>query len=182
MGPRGTGRAALLTIAVSLIAGCGGDEPAPTDTAAGPAGEKKADGPPRFGEPARIEAGNTVLSVEPERFLEDVKASRYDPIAPGNEFVGVILRIRNEGREPYSDSPANGARLITGKDKQTSSAFLTGGQCDDSFATSLALEPNDERRGCIPFEVAKGQSFDRFQWISDSGYGESASWELPEGG
>ena len=174
-GRRWTVRTTLLAVAASLMAGCGGDEP----TTDGPAREEGPDAPPRFGEPARIEGGDTILSVEPERFLEDVKASRYDPIAPGNRFVGVILRIRNEGRNPYSDSPSNGARLITAQDKQTSSVFLTGGPCDDSFGTNLVLEPDDERRGCIPFEVARGQSFDRFQWISDSGYGESASWELP---
>jgi hypothetical protein len=95
----------------------------------------------------------------------------YDEPQHGRKFVAVKVRLTNVGNGTYSDSPGNGAKLITNKDEQAETTLVSGGDCESSFVSDTKISPGSAQQGCIPFEIKKNQKPKVFQFSLDSGFG-----------
>jgi hypothetical protein len=120
----------------------------------------------------RLEA--TLLAYKPS-----VSAGEYDTPQSGMKFVGVTLKLKNVGTIPYSDSPSNGATIITANGQQGKTALISSGECGEDFASNVKLAPEEDQQGCIPFEIPNEASAAKFQWTPSSGFAdETAEWSL----
>lgn len=92
---------------------------------------------------------------------------------------GVTFRLKNVGTVLYSDSPSNGAVILTSSGQRGKTAVLTEGSCSEGFAESVKIAPGESQEGCIAFELPVGAEPAKFQWTPSSGYGEeTAEWSL----
>jgi hypothetical protein len=98
----------------------------------------------------------------------------------GRELIGVVLHFVNIGELVYDDPQPNGQLTVAGGEtgKQTNLIQLNGGKdpCDDA---SLKLSTGKSKDVCIAFDVPKAEKPEALQYVSDSGYGDTALWQLP---
>lgn len=134
-----------------------------------------------LGDPLTLKAFETQLRVTPTRVIDPLEVGRFDrPLNKGSRFVAIEVEIENTGSASYVDSPANGASLISDRKEQADTAFVTGGDCSDAFASNLRLSPGSTQRGCVPFELEEGSDPATFQFGPDSGFGPQAGeWRIP---
>lgn len=134
----------------------------------------------KLGDPITLETQSTELKVTAENVIDPLEGGQFDrPQNKGSRFVGIEVEIANTGNETYSDSPSNGATVLTDDDQQADSALLTGGECGDQFASDVQIGPGSRQVGCIPFEIEQGAEPARFQFGPDSGFGpETGEWAL----
>jgi Domain of unknown function (DUF4352) len=139
--------------------------------------------------PAELRIGNTVtlkgqqpgeqVEATVVAYRESVSGGEYDAPQSGMRYVGITLRLKNTGTATYSDSPSNGATILTANGQHGKTANLTGGECSEGFADSVKIVPSEAQEGCIPFEMADGSIPAKVQWTPSSGYGpETAEWSL----
>ncbi len=114
-------------------------------------------------------------------FKESITAGEYDTPQSGMKYVGVTLKLTNIGTVPYSDSPSNGATILTASGAQGKIALISSGECSEGFATSVKIAPGESQEGCIPFELPQEDTAARLQWTPSSGFGEeTAEWSLTQ--
>ena len=119
------------------------------------------------------------VKVRVLKVIDPLQGGAYDEPTAGARYVGIELAFVNTGSATYSDSPSNGAKIITGRDAQADPTLLTGGPCGDSFSSDVTIAPGGKRRGCIPFEVKGAQTLKTFQFALDSGFGpQTGEWAL----
>lgn len=174
---------ALLAAGALAVTGCGATTI--KTSAQQPAPETKQ--PVKAADPLTI-GSTTTLSGESEgeklevtllRFAPHVAGGEYDEPSAGMQYVGMTLRIRNIGSVAYSDSPSNGATVLSASGRPGKTANLTSGECGESFATRVNIPPGEAQEGCIPFEVPEGTEVARVQWTPSSGFSdETAEWQL----
>jgi hypothetical protein len=120
----------------------------------------------------------TLLAYKPS-----LTVGEYDTPASGMRFIGVILKIKNVGSIPYSDSPSNGATILTATGHQGKTAIIASGECSEPFASGVKIAPGESQEGCIPFELAEEDAAAKFQWTPASGFGEeTGEWTIPSAG
>jgi hypothetical protein len=109
--------------------------------------------------------------------LDPATGGEFDQPSAGTRFVGIKVRLKNTGGTPYSDSPSNGAALITNTDEEADSTITVGGSCNSPSDVKIA--PGDTRDVCIPFEVKTAQKGTKFQFTLDSGFADqTGEWSL----
>lgn len=119
------------------------------------------------------------IRVKLLRVLDPAPLGEFDTADPGTRVVGIEIQLANEGTTTYSDSPGNGAKVISKGDRQFDTTILVGGPCSSDFGSSAKISPGGKRRGCIPFEVSKGVKLKTFQFTLASGFGdETAEFDL----
>lgn len=91
--------------------------------------------------------------------------------------MGVEFVLTNTGTSTYSDSPSNGAKLISKGDQQFDSTILSEGPHGGSFASTVKIAPGAKRQGCIPFEVTRGVKVKTLQLALDSGFADEFASE-----
>lgn len=190
-----------LIAATMLAAGCGstkivteppktvtntGSTPAST-TSTGPA-KPKPDIPPNDNPPRQAKIGSTLtlegfqgekMQVKVLDYLDPATAGEFDQPQSGGRFVGVKIRMTNAGGTAYSDSPANGAKLITNTDEEADATITTGGSCDATASSSTKIAPGSSRVLCLPFEIPASQKGATFQFTLNSGFAdETGEWSL----
>lgn len=112
-------------------------------------------------------------------YKETISPGEYDKPQSGMRFVGITLKLKNAGTATYSDSPSNGATILTASGQHGKTAILTGGECSEGFGESVKIVPGESQEGCVPFEVPEGVTPAKVQWTPSSGYGpETAEWSL----
>jgi hypothetical protein len=185
----------------AVLAGCGTSDrpaakttagtPAAVKTAARPAATSAADAAGPITE--RGKAGETLtlagsgLHDDPNNHektkikvtLEGVRGpfNGYD-VPAGNELVGVDLRFVNAGALRYDDPQPEGDLVVTDGEsgKQTSLIPLSGkNPCSDA---SLKLVTGHAASVCIAYEIPTTSKPQTFQYITDSGYGDTGVWAL----
>jgi hypothetical protein len=115
-------------------------------------------------------------------YKETISAGEYDTPQAGMKFVGVTLRLKNVGTVPYSDSPSNGATILTATGHQGKTAIIASGECSEGFASSVKIAPGESQEGCIPFELPQEDTATKLQWTPSSGFGEeTAEWAISSG-
>jgi hypothetical protein len=101
----------------------------------------------------------------------------YD-LPAGRKLIGVEVSFANTGRLVYDDPRPQGKLTMTGGEsgKQTSLIQL-GGQnpCDDK---SLKLKKGQSKGVCIAFDVPRNGKPQTFEYVTDSGYGDTGLWRL----
>jgi hypothetical protein len=170
------GKSGLLMLAVLCLVALTAESCSTEVKTGGDGGTETA----KLGDPIELETQTTKLRVTAEKVIDPLDAGRFDrPQIKGGRFVGVEVAIENLGNETYSDSPSNGATLLTTDDQQADAALLTGGECGDAFASDVQIAPGSRQVGCIPFEVPQDGKPARFQFGPDSGFGpQTGEWEL----
>jgi Domain of unknown function (DUF4352) len=178
--------AALAVPLVAALSGCGvttiktsaqASKASDSETTA----TKAPSGPLTIGSTATLsgESEGEKLEVTLLRFAPHVSGGEYDEPSAGMQYVGITLRIRNIGSAAYSDSPSNGATVLSSTGRPGKTTLLTSGECGESFATRVNIPPGEAQEGCIPFEVPEGTEVAKVQWTPSSGFSEeTAEWHL----
>jgi hypothetical protein len=183
-------RAALTCLAACAFAGCGTTKivtvsQQTSSTAGSPASPRAAhdeltvDGTATLaGERSDERLQATLLAYKPS-----LTVGEYDTPGSGMKFVGVILKIKNVGSTPYSDSPSNGATILTATGHQGKTAIIASGECSEGFASGVKIAPGESQEGCIPFELPDEDAAAKFQWTPASGFAEeTGEWTIPSAG
>lgn len=123
--------------------------------------------------------GGEKMRVTLVHVLDPVASDQFDTPAQGDRYVGVIIRLSNVGQVAYSDSPGNGATLLSSAGEQANSTNLSGGPCSNDFASSAKIAPGESQMGCVPFELSSSTQPARFQFTLNSGFADqTAEWTI----
>lgn len=98
-------------------------------------------------------------------------------LRPGNQLIGVTLRIKSVGEKPYKD-PQPGGDLIAGGESGRQTSLITGtgeNPCDNP---SLKLDKGESATVCIAYEISKKARPQTFEFAMSSGYGDVGIWKL----
>jgi hypothetical protein len=154
-----------------------------TRTATATTTESSADdnpAPPRVptvGDALTLRGFDTTMRVKLLDVLDPATIGEFDSV--DGRLVGVRVKMTNVGDHAYSDSPSNGALLITRDDEQADPTLMSGGDCAGSFSSSTKIAPGSARVGCIAFDVPNGKQLKTFQFTLDSGFAdESGEWRI----
>lgn len=99
-------------------------------------------------------------------------------IPASRALIGVELEFTNVGAKRYDDPQPDGTLTVAGGEsgKQTNLIPLSGGNpCDNQ---SLKLAKGQSRSTCIAFDIPKKEKPLALEYVSDSGYGDTALWSL----
>jgi hypothetical protein len=99
-------------------------------------------------------------------------------IASNRKLIGLELHFVNVGTLRYDNALPGGQLSLRGGEtgKQTSLIQLGGkNPCPNP---SLKLKTGQSKDVCIAFEVPKSGKPQAFQYVSDSGYGDTGLWAL----
>lgn len=176
--------AAPLAVAIAL-SGCGTTTIVTTQSSApaSPAAHKASDNELSIGGSATLTGETSGESVKATlvAYKESIPAGEDESPQAGMRYVGIILKLTNTGTVPYSDSPSNGATILTTTGRQGNEAIVTSGECSEGFSSSVKIAPGESEEGCIPFELAEGATAAKIQWTPSSGFGEeTAEWSLAQ--
>jgi hypothetical protein len=102
----------------------------------------------------------------------------YD-LPSGRKLIGVVVRFSNEGSGLYDDPQPRGELVLAGgkKGKQTNLIQLDGSK-NPCKNPSVKLKTGQSRSACLAFEVPKGARPESFEFVTDSGYGDTGRWAL----
>lgn len=193
---RAMGRFRMLPVAIlaaSVVAGCGtqtviktvtttGAQPTTTSQtqAAGQSTQHASPQQAKVGDKLTLtgNAGES-MAVTVDQVMDPLQVGRVDQPDPGQRYVGIQITLKNVGSAPYSDSPSNGATLLSGTNEQAQGQIVSGGPCGNGFQSSANIAPGDTQQGCLPFELTKGQTPGSFQFTLDSGFAnQTGQWSL----
>lgn len=97
----------------------------------------------------------------------------------GRKLVGVAVRFSNDGEGVYDDPQPRGELKLTGgkTGRQTNLIQLDGSKnpCENP---SVKLKTGKSRNVCLAFEVPKSAKPETFEFVTDSGYGDTGVWTL----
>lgn len=131
----------------------------------------------RVGDSLTLDGTDVRMRVTVLDVIDPVSGGNFDE--PNGRFVGVRLRLTNVGDQSYSDSPSNGATLVTRGDEQADPTLLTDGDCSSSFSSMAKIAPGSSRVGCIAFDVPSGVGPKTFQFTLNSGFGDqTGEWRV----
>jgi hypothetical protein len=129
------------------------------------------------------DSGGESLAVTADGVMDPLAVGEFDQADPGQRFVGVQVTLQNVGTVPYSDSPSNGATLLSSDDEQAQSEIVTGGPCANGFGSDVKIAPGDSQQGCVAFELPDGATPATFQFTLDSGFADdTGQWSLAGAG
>ena len=151
--------ATTISAAPSTTIGASSTTPAPATTSTLPAA---------VGSTVTLEGTKNKLAISVTNFLDPVAATGFSKPDDGKHFVGVQIRVLNAGTNAWSDSLANGAKLVDDKRQEYRTTFASGTGLPDFRATTVGA--GDTRLGWVLFEVPDATSIERFTLALDSGF------------
>jgi hypothetical protein len=101
----------------------------------------------------------------------------YD-VAVDRKIVGLELRFTNAGKLEYNDPQPDGTLSVAGGETGKQTNLITLGGKEPCQNNSVKLKPGQSRDTCIAFEVPKRGKLEAFQYITDSGFGDTGLWSL----
>jgi hypothetical protein len=168
---------AVVVIAVVVLLLAGGSE---TRTRYGDVWPSAAGGSERpavpFGRAVRLKTSRTTIEVRPFGF------SRQPASAAAGPSIAIDLSVRNVGREPYLDQPAQAAAVVLGAGDELDRMYERVGRCRGVSPDTVRLWPGESRRWCVAFE-SRGRP-ELFVYAPeaglprDRGAPESVAWRL----
>jgi hypothetical protein len=185
--------AASFAVVAAAVAGCGTQtiiktvtSPAVSSNAAATTSTSANSG--GSGQPQQAKIGDTLtlsgnggeaLKVTVHQVMDPLPVGSFDQPDSGQRFVGVQITLKNVGSVPYSDSPSNGATLLSNTNEQAQGQIVTGGPCGNGFQSSVKLALGDTQQGCLPFELPIGQTPSTFQFTLNSGFADqTGQWSV----
>jgi hypothetical protein len=130
----------------------------------------------RFGEAVRLKTSRTTIEVRPTGF------SRQPATAAASPSIGIDLRVRNVGREPYLDQPSQAASVVLRGGGEADRIYEPVGRCRGVSPDTVRMQPGGARTWCIAF-TASGRP-DLFVYSPEIGLPahrgapEAAAWRL----
>lgn len=119
------------------------------------------------------------VAVRLVKIIDPLSGGQFDEQTSGSRYIGVQVRLSNQGTTTYDDSPSNGATLIVSGDEQAKSTLLTGGECGAQFGSSAKISPGTKQTGCLAFEAKRSKKPRRFQFTLNSGFGPATGeWTI----
>jgi hypothetical protein len=181
-----------------LVGGCGNKTIIETVTSSGnvstPASHPSSQAPSAStvqssgSQPQQANVGSTitlhgqngeVLAVTVDGIMDPLAVGSIDQADPGQRYLGVQITLKNVGAVSYSDSPSNGATLLSTINEQATGQIVTGGPCGNDFQSSVNIAPGNTEQGCLPFEMPNGQTPGTFQFTLNSGFADqTGQWSL----
>jgi hypothetical protein len=99
-------------------------------------------------------------------------------VPAGRRLIGVQLKFVNVGKLPYDNPLPHGELTVAGGEnaKQTNLIAIGGkNPCDNP---SVKLQKGQSKSVCIAFDVPKADKPQSFQYVADSGFGDTGLWSL----
>jgi uncharacterized protein DUF4352 len=119
------------------------------------------------------------MAVIVDGVMDPLQVGPDDQADPWQRFVGIQITLKNVGLVADSDSPSNGATLLSNTNEQAQGQIVSGGPCGNDFQSSANIAPGDTQQGCIPFEMQNGQTPTTFQFTLNSGFADqTGQWSL----
>jgi hypothetical protein len=119
------------------------------------------------------------MAVTSDQVLDPLTVGPDDQADSGQRFVGVWITLKNVGTTAYSDSPSNGATLLSTGGEQANSAIVSGGPCGSGFGSAAKIAPGEGERGCLAFQMPVDQRLGEFQFTLSSGFADqTGEWTL----
>jgi hypothetical protein len=101
----------------------------------------------------------------------------YD-IASDRKLIGIVLRFSNAGRLEYSNPLPHGTLTLAGGESGKQTSLITVGAKSPCTNPRVRLAAGQSKNVCIAFEVPKRGKPQAFEYIADSGYGDTGLWTL----
>jgi hypothetical protein len=96
----------------------------------------------------------------------------------GTRWVGVRVRFTGAGPGTYTDSAANGVRVVAGDGRRYETDFSELDACP-AVPGDLALAPGASKTGCVVIPVPKSQNPVRVRFTPSSGYApDVGTWRV----
>lgn len=134
----------------------------------------------RVGDPLTLTgAGGLSMAVTVDQVMDPLQVGEDDQADSGQRYVGVQITLKNVGSVAYSDSPSNGATLLSNTNEQAQSEVVSGGPCSNDFGSSANIASGDTQQGCLAFELPTGETPSTFQFTLNSGFADqTGQWSL----
>jgi hypothetical protein len=99
---------------------------------------------------------------------------------PANrKLIGVQLHFVNIGKLRYDDALPSGTLTLSGGETGKPTQLIPGTGANPCPTPSLKLKTGQAKDVCVAFEVPKSAKPIAYQYVTDSGYGDTGLWKLP---
>lgn len=120
-------------------------------------------------------SGGERMSIKPGH-LKRGHAGEFSDVPAGSHLDTVEITLKNVGSKDYSDSPSNGANLVTAKGRTIQTTFEAASGCDDPG--SLKIPRHQSRVVCLTFQVSDASKIRFFEFTLDSGFADqTGEWK-----
>jgi hypothetical protein len=99
-------------------------------------------------------------------------------IPANRKLIGVVLRFTNTGKLRYDDALPQGKLTLKGGESGKQTSLIPIGGPNPCVNPSLKLKTGQAKNVCIAFEVPKRARAQAFEYVTDSGYGDTGLWTL----
>jgi len=99
-------------------------------------------------------------------------------LPPGRQLIGVELRFVNVGKLDYSNPLPHGELIVKGGESAKQTNLIAIGRKSPCDNQSVKIRAGQTKSTCIAFEVPKADKPQSFQYVSDSGFGDTGLWSL----
>jgi hypothetical protein len=107
-------------------------------------------------------------------------ADQYTTADAGKRFVGVALKIVNNGSSAYSDDANSNLTLIGSDNQSYTPDFSAISECTNFSNGQYTIAPGESTTGCDTFQVPNGVTTAKVQFTSESGFsGSTGEWLVP---
>jgi hypothetical protein len=98
---------------------------------------------------------------------------------PANrKLIGVDLHFVNIGKLRYDDALPSGTLTLSGGETGKPTQLIPGSGANPCPTPSLKLKTGQSKDVCVAFEVPKSAKPIAYQYVTDSGYGDTGLWKL----
>jgi hypothetical protein len=174
---RRTARATAIAMVAVALAGCAATDVKTTaDGAKGGHAETA-----RVGQAVTIKGNDdgSRLKVTAKRVVDTRSTDEFSKPDQGKRLVAVQFVLKNTGTATYDDAPSNGATVIDQAGRQyEADAFFSSVAAGQQFPTAMKLAPGNRALGYLVFQVPAKAKVAQVQFSMDSGFGETAQWDL----
>jgi hypothetical protein len=95
-----------------------------------------------------------------------------------HKLIGVVLRFANAGELRYEDPRPDGVLKLAGGDTGKLTTLIPLGRRNPCDSPSVKLKAGQSKSVCIAFEVPKRSELKMFEYVTDSGFGDTGQWAL----
>jgi hypothetical protein len=99
-------------------------------------------------------------------------------VAAGRRLIGVELKFVNVGKLRYDNPLPHGELTVAGGENAKQTNLIAIGAKSPCDNPSVKLEKGQSKSVCIAFEVPKADKPQSFQYVADSGFGDTGLWSL----
>lgn len=168
-------------VALLAVTGCEAGTVTTTPDNASADGGGKGSGTATVGDPVTItgNAEGSKVQVTVKKVVATRSKSAFMTPDKGNKLVAVQFLIVNTGTAAYDDAPSNGAVVVDAKGQQyEATPFYDKIRAGTQLPTTVKLAPGNKALGYLVFEVPRKATVAQVQFSMDSGFGDTAQWNV----